>query len=97
MINEHEPKRFYWHKKTWQRRAEYWLFDSPKGTSRTPCGGCSTKGRDGVTAHIFGGSRPDLFAIAGNHKTAMKRLEAEIDKQSIGLFGVDDVEFVHEN
>lgn len=28
-------------------------------------------------------------------KTAMRRLEKEIDKRSIGLLGVDDVEFVH--
>lgn len=44
-------------------------------------------------AHAFIGGRY-LNHRAGTHDAARKRLEREIDKRSIGLLGVDDVEFV---
>lgn len=50
------------------------------------------RGPNSYYAHAFIGGRY-LGHCARTMKSAMKRLEREIDKRSIGLLGVDDVTF----
>lgn len=57
--------------------------------------GSARKHGDRFIAHAYIGNRY-LSHTAKTLKSAMSRLEKEIDRQSIGLLGVDDLEFVRD-
>lgn len=84
-------KIFYWSRFP---SGDWYLFDRPNGVPRTPVG-ANYKGakravmwRDGLEL---------TFTCGSNDATARRRLEKELDKRSIGLFGEDDIKFVKEN
>lgn len=89
---------FYWRKRPYGRTVSYEMFDRPQGQSRWTVGSCSRDGRN-WRACIHGGagrSFPTVWATGGTAASAMKALQREIDRQSIGLFNVDDVAFITE-
>lgn len=73
----------------------------PKGAASPLCsddrvGVCSFEKYSGGTKRwraVFWFGYESIFFLAGTPAAAMRALEREIDKRSIGLFGVDDVTF----
>jgi hypothetical protein len=79
---------------TWKKQEDaifgniMWLRGLKEGESAT----AYRRGSYRYHAHAFIGGRY-MSHCARTVQSAMKRLEAEIDRRSIGLFGVDDVTF----